>query len=500
MAPATAGASVHAHAAKRHKAKPPVVTRVAPLRLEIGQTLEIRGRHFRRGRNKNTVVFKRSRGKAVFVKAAVGTTKLLRVKVPDKLQSQLLTQGGTAMPTLFRVRVLAKKFGKRFTKASLSPVIAPKSPEAAGGAQANPQALPDGDCNSDGILNKDTSDDDGDLVSDTLETQIGTDPCKLDTDGDGVEDGYEYRSAIDLNNDEYQDPNESMPYPGKRPYPNPLDKEDANTDYDGDSLTLAEEQKLWKFSTPVDQRSLDHLSYSDGLQYSINTHHAGEGDRRFPALAAAGYAKTADFEKWLTDHHYDTVYLPDANARFKLLDVNRDGVVSTTTQPGYLHSERYYLDRDNDTWLSDDERDEDADGLSNFVETHGMMMGRSWWDTKYNRETPFHIAYAGTDVADPDSDGDGVRDGADDQDHDDIPNIMELSRKMATGRPFDDPKTDKLAGNPSPAFGRVNPFSPCLPDPHSRTCPRYQPLGATGWAPFDSAAYGGDDPDYLVLN
>jgi hypothetical protein len=103
-------------------------------------------------------------------------------------------------------------------------------------------------------------------------------------------------------------------------------------------------------------------------------------------------------------------------------------------------------------------------------------------------------------VADPDTDGDGVRDGADDQDHDDIPNLMELSRNMASGRSFDDPKTDKTLGDPTPAFGRVNPFNPCLPDIHSRTCPRYQPLGATAWAPFDSAANGGDDPDYLVLN
>src|SRR4029078_4928762 len=73
LAPATAGASVHAHAAKRHKAKPPVVTRVTPMQVAIGQKLEIRGRYCLRGRNKNTVVFKRPGGKAIFVKAAIGT-------------------------------------------------------------------------------------------------------------------------------------------------------------------------------------------------------------------------------------------------------------------------------------------------------------------------------------------------------------------------------------------------------------------------------------------
>jgi hypothetical protein len=156
-------------------------------------------------------------------------------------------------------------------------------------------------------------------------------------------------------------------------------------------------------------------------------------------------------------------------------------------------------DRDLDGYLSDDERDEDADGLSNYDELHGRMLV-GYWNSCYKAEKPFHIVYAGVSPTDADTDGDGVRDGADDQDHDDVPNIMELSRNMATGRSFDDPKTDKNLGDPTPDFGRVNPFNPCEPDIHSRTCPRYQPLGATAWAPFDSAANGGDDPDYLVLN
>ena len=48
-------------------------------------------------------------------------------------------------------------------------------------------------------------------------------------------------------------------------------------------------------------------------------------------------------------------------------------------------------------------------------------------------EAPYPVAYAGTNLVDADTDGDGVRDGADDQDHDDIPNIMELSRNAASG-------------------------------------------------------------------
>ena len=72
MAPATAGAAVHAQASAKKKAKAPVIRSVSPLRLEIGQTLEIRGRNFLVGRKKNLVVFKRSGGRAVFVKADSG--------------------------------------------------------------------------------------------------------------------------------------------------------------------------------------------------------------------------------------------------------------------------------------------------------------------------------------------------------------------------------------------------------------------------------------------
>src|SRR5215210_8574801 len=212
-------AAVHADASAKKKAKPPVITRVAPMQVAIGQKLEIRGRYFRRGRNKNTVVFKRDGGRAVFVKADVGTTKLLRLTVPAKLKSALATRNGAPVPTRFRLRVLSKKFGRRFTSLSRSPVVGPELPPT---PATPPRAADDGDCDGDGIKNGVETDDDGDLLSDADELRYKTDGCKADSDGDGVSDGYEIQSAIDLNDDEYPVAQAVLPYAEKRPYPNAL--------------------------------------------------------------------------------------------------------------------------------------------------------------------------------------------------------------------------------------------------------------------------------------
>src|SRR5206468_2809952 len=101
-------------------------------------------------------------------------------------------------------------------------------------------------------------DDDNDLLSDTTERNTThTSPCNKDTDGDGVEDGYEQASAVNLNGD-------ALPYPGKRPFPNALDGSDAAKDLDGDGMTQTEEFALWlKFGGHTFP-----LNYSDGDQTS----------------------------------------------------------------------------------------------------------------------------------------------------------------------------------------------------------------------------------------
>jgi hypothetical protein len=351
-----------------------------------------------------------------------------------------------------------------------------------------PPGAPNGDCDGDKIVNAQDADDDDDLLPDALEAQIKTDSCNADSDGDGVEDGYEYRSAQDLNDDDYQDANRYRPYPVKRPYPNPL-YGDAGTDYDGDGLSLGEEQALWRYTTAHGApRTLSALTYSDGEQYSALSR--GPDGRRRPGLAADGYAKQQQFLAGAAAGGDLLVQLPathwDPALRYDVRDANTHGGV----QP----AERLYYDFDGNGVLSDDERDEDADGLTNFDEAHGRMLS-AYWQGCYQKETPYPVAYAGMDLADPDTDGDGILDGVDDQDHDDIPNLMELSRSAASDRPAPPLQChDKgVVVDPAPPQGRVNPFNPCLPFWDGRTCQRHPGLQGA-FAPFD------ESPDYLVLN
>jgi len=551
-APATAGAAPHAHAAKKKKAKAPLITSVSPLDVAVGETLTIRGKNFIPGRLKNTVVFKRDGARAVFAKADVGTKKLLAIKVPGSLQEFFSLRAGDPIPTRFRLRVLAGRFAKRFTKDRLSPVVsAPRPPKAV----VPTESLPDGDCDGDGTknrsdgdddndgladavelslsldpcvadtdkdglldkwefdcdrdgaLNRDEPDDDDDLLSDDNETRIGTNPCVADTDGDGVGDGYEYRSAVDLNDDEFQQPNKLLAHPYKVDYPN-AGFADSNTDYDGDSLTLAEEHDLWVYTysvTQTDPRSLDALSYSDGEQYTRSQRIVGgaHDGRRNPTLSATGYDKHQQFLDWASGAGYRSVMLAPHNTAwwhdetalisYGLFDMNRDGETA---------GEREYFDILPDGYLSDDERDEDADGLVNYDESHGRLLPE-YWTSCYSSEKRFQIAYAGTSLVDADTDGDGVRDGADDQDHDDVPNVMEMSRIDASG--YDDREPGKLCtprttglpaldplNNHSGAYGRVNPFNPCLPKRWSRTCP--SKVSSDTGAPFDGS------PNWYSLN
>jgi hypothetical protein len=384
LVPASAGAT------KRPKF--PVVTSVSPKVLGIGDTMTIVGRGFRAGTGRNTVVFKRDGARAVFAKSGRSTKKKIAITVPDKLRPYLVQQGEDPAPTRFRIRVLTTRLGERYTDEKDSPIIGPSA--VAQGAAPN-------DCDGDKIPNDKDTDDDNDLRSDADEKSTNTDACKADTDGDGISDTFEYYSALDLN---FGVTRKAVPYPGKRPYPNPLDPSDANLDFDQDALTLKEEYQAWVYTG-----SPETLSYSDGTKYTGG---------RLPAGAV-------DFE-------------PN----------------------GYL---------------SDDEKDVDGDGLTNWDETHGRML-QSWWVAKYDATNDVKESkYPGPDYlepsfVDPDTDGDGVLDGDDDQDHDGYSNAFEVARPgnwKTTYVSTAHPGTSPLA--------RVQPFNPCKPI-YSDACHAHPPF------------------------
>ena len=89
----------------------------------------------------------------------------------------------------------------------------------------------------------------------------------------------------------------------------------------------------------------------------------------------------------------------------------------------------------------------------------------------YDKENPFtRMTYSGTSWLDGDTDGDGIYDGMDDNDHDDFWNAEEIESAAPGASTTQGPIV-----RPSPWHTGlwVNPFNPCLPNRNSRTCPVY---------------------------
>ena len=325
----------------------PYVKSVTPLNVSVGELMTIQGFYFRKGYAENTVVFVAGDGRVSYVRSEHSTRKKIKVRVPTKVERLLnLDQNGVRVATKFRIKVIARRMSRLARRPLAQPTVGPDV---------------GGDCDKDGIPNPTDTDDDNDFLPDSIEEDARTNPCVADSDGDGLLDGWEYMSALDLNHN-------ALPYPGKRPYPNALFA-DAGVDHDGDGLPAWVEHNLWWFGGHTYP-----LDYSDGDQQT----------KPEPVGAAV------------------------------------------------------WNDWDGDGVLSDDERDFDNDGLSNVYEYRAPDF------------QPWEPAFPGTlrpDMFDPDGDGDGLLDGWDDQDHDDISNIDEL--KAGTWL--------------------MNPCDPVI----SRTCPRW---------------------------
>ena len=61
------------------------------------------------------MVFKRDGGKLIFVKAELGTTKLLRLTVPAKLEASLAVRRGARCRRASACACSPRSLGKRFT-------------------------------------------------------------------------------------------------------------------------------------------------------------------------------------------------------------------------------------------------------------------------------------------------------------------------------------------------------------------------------------------------
>ena len=207
------------------------------------------------------------------------------------------------------------------------------------------------------------TDDDNDLLPDTTEVAIGTDPCNADSDGDGMQDGWEYQSSIDLNtrscptSADYPVPcAAAMPSPTRhRSYPNPLDSGDGASDYDGDGMTASEEYQGWKHKVGQDPTYFaltgpKGMWYSAGKKASVDTSTASGCRGMAVPDPFNGNMHREEFKR--EDGSYPDLYEADG----------------TTVKTEY---EVYSLDRRNfDGCLDDGERDEDGDFLTNFEEAH----------------------------------------------------------------------------------------------------------------------------------
>jgi hypothetical protein len=206
------------------------------------------------------------------------------------------------------------------------------------------------------------------------------------------------------------------------------------------------------------------LSYSDGTKFS-----RASDVPPAPAFQSAAYGQPAPTQPFPATYNFESIY------------GFGDGAV-----------------------YRDDERDADRDGLSNFLEAaRGPGYASYWagyWKAPERQIDPWKkTAYCGQrpgifeerpfadlNLADPDVDGDGLLDGEDDQDNDDINNITELYEVVSDldnngDGQFNPPWCAKDPGAiPSIDIAgtdyAVNPFNPCAPNPSSRSCPPYIPF------------------------
>jgi hypothetical protein len=363
----------------------PTVTSFSPAQVPIGGTLILKGKNFAKGASKNRVFFVRATdGKTVRARPKSASKTRITLKVPTTLDKFLTVDAnGAKKATRFQVYIFTKVFGPK-TKRSRSPIVLPAgaAPVPGGGGGTTTPGATAADCDADGTPNTTDNDDDNDLIGDDVEKKIGTDPCKPDTDGDGIEDGFEYYSAIDLNSG-------ALPYPGARPFPNPLDASDATVDFDRDGLNDSEEYQAWvKFGG----HALP-LNYSAGKSFTDGVTNDGNRDADGDGLSNVTELAKADSDN----------FNPSRKA---------------ATVAGLIQLDWLTADTDGDT-IADGADDNDHDGLSNLEEITSGDDG-----TTTDPEDP---ASGSTDC-----DADGTPNSADgDDDNDGMSDTLEKSVNLS---------------------------------------------------------------------
>ena len=126
-----------ASAQKRGGTPAPKITRVQPMRVNVGGTLTITGRNFKAQRRKNTVIFRANNGRTAFAKPRRATRTKLVVRVPASVARLLTVAGSRQRPTRLKLRVLAGKFSK-FTPRRLSPIVTGVGDGDGGGGNVAP--------------------------------------------------------------------------------------------------------------------------------------------------------------------------------------------------------------------------------------------------------------------------------------------------------------------------------------------------------------------------
>jgi thrombospondin type 3 repeat protein len=248
-----------------------------------------------------------------------------------------------------------------------------------------------------------------------------------------------------------------------------------SADADGDGLSNGLELQI---KTDPCNADTDGDGISDGYEYQSAL---DLNSRALPYPGKRPYPNALDPTDANTDYDGDGLTMADEYAAWvtyghKAFPLNYSDGTQTTGGPVAVTPATQWEDLNGDGFLTDDEKDIDGDGLTNWDEAHGRMQP-DWWKSVYNSEAPYTVTYQGTNWLDRDTDGDTLPDGADDVDHDGYTNVQEVDRDAAGLW--------------------VQPFNPCLPDPTSITCPKHPPVD-NPYPPFGTGQMAPGEPTPLV--